>query len=194
VSGSAGPVETRDHVVATPLPPAAELDERLRPFAAVNDDGSVPDDGNELLRFWNAAPEHAAEIMRHHFELWRSSRLGARLAELVRLAVANQTRCPICLAIRRPGARRAGVDEELIRAITDPAHPGMSPREVAAVDYATRLAGDHDTVTAEVYAGLREHFDDAELAELSMLVVSFLAQGRLLETLTRGSTCPVASP
>lgn len=183
----------RHHVVSTPLPPAAELDERLLAHAARDADGTPVDDGNELLRFLGAAPDHAAELLRHHFDLWLGSRLGPRLTELVRLAVAERTQCPICLAIRRPGAVRAGVDEALIRAIGDPAHPGLDAREAAAVDYASALAGDHAQIGPDTYAVLREHFDPAELAELAMLTVSFLGLGRLLETLTRGSACPLPS-
>jgi AhpD family alkylhydroperoxidase len=181
----------RLHVTATELPPASELHPKLQEFAAREPDGSLPDDGNELLRFWNASPDHAAEMMRHHFDLWLTSSMGPRLTELVRLAVATNTRCPICLAIRRPGARKAGVDEELIAAIEDRESDLLTTRERLAVDYAAALAGDHEQITADTYATLREHFDDREIAELSMMAMSFLGMGRVLETLTRGSACPV---
>jgi AhpD family alkylhydroperoxidase len=183
--------ETRTHVTATELPPASELDPRLRDLAARDPDGSIPDDGNELLRFWNASPEHAARVMQHHFDLWLTSSMGPRLTELVRLAVAMNTRCPICLAIRRPGARRAGVDEELIAAIDDPDSDLLTTRERLAADYASALAGNHSQITPDTYATLREHFDDREIAELSMMAMSFLGMGRVLETLTRGSACPI---
>lgn len=179
------------NVTSVDLPPASELDPRLAALAAHHEDGSVPDDGNELLRFWNASPDHAATLMQHHFDLWLHSPLGPRLTELVRLAVANQTGCPICLTIRRPGAQRAGVDEELIAAIDDPDSPLLDERERAAVEYAAALAGDHTTIDGATYDHLRTLFDAHELAELSMLVSSFLALGRVLETLTRGSPCPL---
>lgn len=172
---------------------APDLDERLLAYAARDPDGAVLDAGNELLRFLSAAPDHAVELLRHHFDLWLSSGLGPRLTELVRLAVAEQTRCPVCLAIRRPGAVRAGVDEALVRALGDPAHPGFDAREVAAVDYATTLAGDHAAVTPATYAALRDLFDAEEVAELAMLTVSFLGLGRLLETLMREQDCPLPS-
>jgi len=179
------------NITALELPPSSELDPQLRELAAKDGDGSIPDDGNELLRFWNASPDHAATVMQHHFDLWLNSPLGPRLTELVRLSVANRTGCPICLSIRRPGARRAGVDEELVSAIGDPDSPLLDERERAAVDYAMAMAGDHTTIDAATYANLRELFDERELAELSMMVISFLGMGRLLETLTRGSPCPV---
>lgn len=182
------------NILATPLPPAEELDQRLRAVAARDPDGSLPDDGNELLRFLNASPEHAAAMMEHHFEMWLRSSLGPRLTELARLAVANQTGCPICLSIRRPGAVRAGVDEALVAAIEDPDGGALTDREQAAVAFASGLAGDHRQVTDATYTELRRHFDDRELAELSMMIISFAGLGRLLETLTRGSACPVRVP
>jgi alkylhydroperoxidase family enzyme len=81
------------------------------------------------------------------------------------------------------------VDENHIRAISDPRSDLLSPRERAAVDFAGKLAGDHFAITDETYEELRRHFDDTELAELTMVTVSFLGMGRLLETLTRGVTC-----
>ena len=181
----------RHHVLSTALPPGEEIHPLLQEYAARDDDGHLVDDGNEIMRFLSAAPEHAADVMRVHFDRWLRSPLGPRLTELVRLAVADQTGCPICRAIRRPGARRAGVDEELVAALRDPDSPLLDARERMAVEYASLLAGDHQQITADTYARLRQHFDDAEVAELALLAASFLAQGRILETLTRGSTCPI---
>lgn len=178
------------HVLSTPLPPGEDIHPLLQEFSA-RDDGRLIDDGNEIMRFLSAAPEHAADVMRVHFDRWLRSPLGPRMTELVRLAVADQTGCPICRAIRRPGARRAGVDEELVAAMRDPESSLLDARERLAVEYASLLAGDHQQITADTYARLRERFDDAEVAELALLAASFLAQGRILETLTRGSSCPI---
>lgn len=174
------------------LTPAADLDPGLAAFAKRTPDGSAPDQGNELLRFLNGSPEFAREAMRHHFELWLRGSLDHRLTELVRLAVANHTRCPVCLGIRNPLATKAGVDEQLIVAIPGAEHdPQFTERERAAVDFAGRMAGDHLSVDAAVYTRLRASFDDREVAELAMLTVSFVGLGRLLETLTADLPCPL---
>lgn len=86
------------------------------------------------------------------------------------------------------------MDEELVKAIHEPGSGLLSARERAAVDFAGKLAGDHFAITEESYQELRSHFDDAELAELTMMTVAFLGLGRLLETLTRGITCQIAHP
>ena len=71
-----------------------ELAPQLRPFAA---DGATatPLEANELLRLWNGSPEAAASLLGAYFELGRRTALGPRLTELVRLAVANRTGCPV---------------------------------------------------------------------------------------------------
>ena len=121
-------------MLSTPLPPVAELDPLLKPYAARDADGRLVEDGNELLRFLSAAPEHAADVLRVHFERWLSSPLGARLSELVRLAVAERTGCPICRSIRRPGARREGLDESLRdHGLFVAFAPAEDPRVVVAV-------------------------------------------------------------
>jgi AhpD family alkylhydroperoxidase len=174
------------------LPPAADLDPGLHSFAKREADGSLPDEGNELLRFWNAAPEHARALLRHHFELWLGSSLPPRLTELVRLAVANGTRCPVCLAIRNPRAAADGVDELLVAAIPDAeSDPQFSEAERAAIDYAGRLAGDHLSISSATYDRLRAIFSDREVAEITMLASSFLGMGRVLETLTADQACPL---
>lgn len=184
-------IDEANHVISTPLRPGTEIHPLLQPWAARDGNGELVDDDNEILRFLSAAPEHAADVLQVHFDRWLSSPLGPRLTELVRLAVAEQTGCPVCRSIRRPGARRAGVDEELVAAIRDPESQLLTDRERRAVDYASALAGDHQQITASTYADLHEHFDEGEVAELALLAASFLAQGRILETLTRGSVCPI---
>ena len=78
------------------LPPIDDLHEALHPYAVRDPEGRLhPEAGNELLRLWNAIPDQAARLFRHHFELWRGSVLGPRITELMRLAVANETRCPV---------------------------------------------------------------------------------------------------
>lgn len=160
------------YVTAMPLPPGTAIDPALARWAVRDEDGMRVDDGNEILRFLSAAPEHAADVLQVHFDRWLSSPLGPRLTELLRLAVARQTGCPVCQAVRRPGARRAGVDAALVAAIGDPLSPVFTDRERLAIAYASALAGDHQQVTEQTYAEL-------------------LAQGRILETLTRGSVCPI---
>ena len=46
--------------------------------------------------------------------------------------------------------------------------------------FAEKLAIDFRTVDAAFKAELREHFSDAEIAELAMMIGQYIAMGRLL--------------
>lgn len=57
---------------------------------------------------------------------------------------------------------------------------GLEPRDALAVRFAERLATDFRTVDAAFRAELREHFSDAEIAELGMMIGQYISLGRLL--------------
>ena len=46
--------------------------------------------------------------------------------------------------------------------------------------FAERMATDFRTADADFMAELREHFEDAEIAELGLMIGMYLAMGRLL--------------
>jgi len=48
------------------------------------------------------------------------------------------------------------------------------------VRFAEKLASDFRSVDARFMAELREHFDDAEIAELGMMISQYIALGRML--------------
>ena len=56
----------------------------------------------------------------------------------------------------------------------------LDPREGLAVRFAEKMATDFRTVDAAFKAELREHFAEAEIAELGMMIGQYLALGRLL--------------
>lgn len=56
----------------------------------------------------------------------------------------------------------------------------LDAREALAVRFAERMALDFRAVDASFKAELREHFRDAEIAELGMMIGQYIALGRLL--------------
>jgi alkylhydroperoxidase family enzyme len=56
----------------------------------------------------------------------------------------------------------------------------LEPRDSLAVRFAERLATDFRSVDSAFMAELREQFDDAEIAELAMMIGQYIAIGRLL--------------
>ena len=64
---------------------------------------------------------HAEPLFEAYNTAYMASRmqnhLGARVTELVRLAIANTTSCRVCLAGRHPAAVAEGMDEALVASI-----------------------------------------------------------------------------
>ena len=60
------------------------------------------------------------------------------------------------------------------------AERSLEPRDALAVRLAEKLATDFRSVDSAFKAELREHFEDAEIAELCMMTNQYIALGRLL--------------
>jgi hypothetical protein len=71
-----------------------------------------------------------------------STTLGLRHTEIVRLAVSQTTRCPVCMAGREGGADD-GLTEELIASLCTADRHGFTDAEVALLDFTLKFATDH---------------------------------------------------
>jgi alkylhydroperoxidase family enzyme len=56
----------------------------------------------------------------------------------------------------------------------------LAPRDALAVRYAERMARDFRSIDAVFLAELREHFSDAEIAELGFMIGQYISFGRML--------------
>lgn len=169
--------------LVTPMNP-----EHLSPALRTQFDGALAA-GRPGLAGFVAVMAHAEPIFDLYNAAYTASRfsnhLGARVTELVRLAIANTTRCRVCMAGRFPGAVAEGMDETMVCAIpsvlgdggvgADPA--GMSDAETAAVRFALKFGTDHLSIDAADSATLRAHFDDRQIVELA-LVCTMSLMGR----------------
>jgi len=81
---------------------------------------------------------------------------------------------------RAPAAREQGLEEDTIRAIADPSTERLSDAEKAAVDFAERLALNHQSIDERVLDGLRRHFSEPAIVELGWAAGAFIAFGRLI--------------
>jgi AhpD family alkylhydroperoxidase len=153
-----------------------------------------PDDlSPELRAMWEATPrpglkqfvqvmanapsyhvEFAALNSRVRFE----NHLGNKLTELVRLAIANTTRCPVCMAGRLPAAVEEGMTEELVCRLDDVDHGDFTDAERTAIRFANKFGSDHLSVDDRDKAALRRHFTDEQIVELGVLCALCLGYGR----------------
>ena len=62
-------------------------------------------------------------------------------------------------------------------------HPGYSPQERLAIEYAERFAVDHLSIDDAFFERLRTVFADDEILDLTVCLATFLGLGRLLRVL-----------
>lgn len=91
---------------------------------------------------------------------------------------------------------REGLDEETIAQIHAPeSERRLDPREALAVRWAERYATDFASLDDAFFAELREHFVEAEVVELGMMIGQYLSFGRLLVLLGRDkAACEIYTP
>jgi len=143
----------------------------------------------DLTEFHDLAKQMAAS-----FGYTAELSLDPRLAELLRLRVAQLDPCPYCLALHTTAASRIGIDAETIALL-----PGwrestvFTDAEKAALAYCEGLT----TYDLVAFPGLHEqllaHFDEAAIAEIAAVVINMtvwtrlkLAQGAVAVPVTGG--------
>lgn len=146
-----------------------------------------------LTRYFAHCPDLALGLMQFGGALKTKRTLPDRLVELVRLRVAFFNQCRSCMAIRYSDAVADGVDEGAVCSLEKPQEAeNLSDAEKAAIHFGELMASDHLAVDDTVYAGLREHFTEAEIVELGMTVAFFVGFGRLAATFNMVEELPEA--
>jgi alkylhydroperoxidase family enzyme len=167
-----------------------------------------PDDLSPAMHaMWEQAPRpglkefvqvmaHAERFHAEFSQLYAGVRfenhLGHKLTELVRITVANTTRCPVCMAGRLPAAVDEGMTEDLVCQLEHPDHGDFSPAERAAVTFARKFGTDHLSISDADMAVLRENFSDEQIVELGILCALCLGYGRF-SAINKVSDVPVVS-
>jgi AhpD family alkylhydroperoxidase len=128
----------------------------------------------DFIRVMGHAPEHFRRYNEAYGPLRFDNHLGARLTEIVRLNVAQTTRCQVCVAGRVPAATEAGLTEDLIARLGGDDLTGFTDAEVAAITFTRKLATDHLSVTPHDRDAMRAHFSAAQIVEMGLLTVMCL--------------------
>ncbi len=153
-----------------PLVPVEELPADLREqWEATSRPGL-----RDFIRVMAHAPEHFRRYNEAYLPLRFDNHLGPRLTEIVRLAVAQTTRCPVCMAGRVPAATEAGLTEDLVAKLATGDRTGFSPEECAALDYVLKLATDHQSIGDAERGAMRAHFTPQQIVEINLLAVMCL--------------------
>lgn len=128
----------------------------------------------DFIRVMGHAPDHFRRYNDAYGPLRFDNHLGPRLTEIVRLNVAQTTRCQVCVAGRVPAATEAGLDEDLIARLGTDDLEGFSDPEVAAIAFTRKLATDHLSITQADRDGMRVHFSPTQIVEMGLLAVMCL--------------------
>lgn len=160
---------------------STDWDPRLR-AAMKPEDRSEIEQG--MIRFLAHCPDQVLGMMQFAGALKVHRQLPEKLVELVRLRVAFFNQCRSCMAIRYTDALEDGVTEDLVCSLERPQEAeNLTPAEKAAIRFGEAMATDHLRIDEAMYAGLREHFSEAEIVELGMTCAFFVGFGRLAATL-----------
>jgi 4-carboxymuconolactone decarboxylase len=101
----------------------------------------------------------------------RSRLVGERVKHLAAVRAAMVCGCEWCLDFGSSISEEAGVGEDDLRDL--PAYPTsdrFSAAEKVVLDYATAVSRSPVEVPAELFDRLREHFDEAQLVELTNVI------------------------
>jgi len=109
------------------------------------------------------------------------STLEPSLLELVRLRASQINGCAYCIDMHTKDARKRGETEQRLYALTAWREtPFYTERERAALAWTEALTLIAETHAPDaVYEEVREHFDEAELAALTVAVIAINAWNRV---------------
>jgi len=91
--------------------------------------------------------------------------------EVVVLRVSAANRCAYCVPTHEVAARRAGLSPAAVAALSSPGPPDerLAPRERTLARYCDQVVADAGAVGDALLAEMREHFEDHEIVELTVL-------------------------
>jgi AhpD family alkylhydroperoxidase len=142
--------------------------------------GRVPEHGLEPTGLF----AHIPKVMMAYFRLEgataKLSRIEQRLGDLAQLKTATMTHCEYCIDMGSQIARhRSGLcDEQLLALPRYRESELFTDVEKLVLDYAVAVSRTPVDVTDELFARLREHFDDAQIVELTHLIALENYRGR----------------
>jgi AhpD family alkylhydroperoxidase len=109
----------------------------------------------------------------------RADRVDSRLKALAELKAATLTGCDFCIDIGSKLGRDSGVSEQQLREfLFYRESEAFSALERLVIDYAVAMTRTPVEVPDELFARLREHFDDAQLVELTAAIATENFRGR----------------
>ncbi|MFQ5786797.1 MAG: carboxymuconolactone decarboxylase family protein [Thermodesulfobacteriota bacterium] len=109
------------------------------------------------------------------------SKVSGNIKELAILTTSKLNGCSYCTAHHTAAGKRAGLTDEKIAAADDPNSDALDDKEKAVVRYSSELAK-NVAASDEALNELRKYFDDAQIAEITMVAGVFHVLTRFADT------------
>lgn len=131
-----------------------------------------------IFKITGNAPEIAEKMWQIYFDILRE---GPSLTwidkELVILKSTKMGDCLYCVTQHEVVSARLGMTEEKQRDIVGVEYrnsANYSPAEVAILDLTQHVVLDPETIPAEVWAAVSQHYDDAQIVEIVATIGAYL--------------------
>jgi alkylhydroperoxidase family enzyme len=130
--------------------------------------GSAPERGVEPVEILAHTPGLLRGLLAHQQAAAEVNQVPTRIKYLAHLKAATLTNCEYCIDLGSQVCRRSGFsDEELLALPFYKTSPLFTEVEKLALDYAVGMSRTPVEVSDELFAKLREHFDEAQIVELT---------------------------
>jgi AhpD family alkylhydroperoxidase len=133
------------------------------------------------IDYLKVVPKDALHALYGLEQTIRKSGLESKLLELVRMRASQINGCAYCLDMHSKDARAEGETEQRLYGLNAWREtPYYSDRERAALEWTEAVTLiSHDQAPDEVYERVRQHFNEAELANLTLAVAAINSWNRL---------------
>ena len=153
-------------------------------------DGSTLEFFQELRQMFHKVPNLFATIahyppalrplLDYFHAVYTKSTMPKRLLELAILKASLGIQSEYCLTLHKAFALEHGVSyDEIMSLSEDPRHTRFSEPERAILDYTAQITSDARGVTDELFARVRQHFSEADILNLTLLIGLVQSFGRL---------------
>jgi AhpD family alkylhydroperoxidase len=127
--------------------------------------------GIEPLEVWARRPKMMSGMGKFQGAVRKGNTVDERLKNLVELKGAAMIGCEFCVDLGSQICRNSGFSDEELLALPRYAESDLfSEREKLALDYTVAVMRTPVEVTDELFAGMKEHFSDEQLVEITALL------------------------
>jgi AhpD family alkylhydroperoxidase len=127
--------------------------------------------GIEPIEVWAHQPKMMSGMGKFQGAVRKRHTVDERLKNLVELKGAQMIGCEFCVDLGSQICRNSGLSDEELLALPRYSQSGLfTEREKLALDYTVAVMRTPVEVTDELFAGMKEHFSDEQMVEITALL------------------------